>query len=160
MSEDCLTLNVFRPSGVHVDSSLPVMVWIQGGGFLGAYLIIPKFQYTYAISQKVILPCTTELLLSGNLWLVYAPHRTPKSFFAYSVVNVVSREPRSFLCLSTTVSDLLASLKDPRPRNEVPSTSVCATNGLLFSGSRITLRYLVEIPTKYAHVSVPSPWLV
>ena len=33
MSEDCLTLNVFRPSGVDTDSSLPVMVWIFGAGF-------------------------------------------------------------------------------------------------------------------------------
>ena len=36
MSEDCLTLNVFRPSGVDVGSPLPVMVWIHGGGFLCA----------------------------------------------------------------------------------------------------------------------------
>ncbi|KAF8505638.1 extracellular triacylglycerol lipase precursor [Russula emetica] len=33
MSEDCLTLNIFRPSGSDKDSSLPVMVWIYGGGF-------------------------------------------------------------------------------------------------------------------------------
>ena len=32
-SEDCLTLNVFRPSGIDVNSTLPVMVWIYGGGF-------------------------------------------------------------------------------------------------------------------------------
>ena len=33
MSEDCLTLNIFRPSGTDKDSSLPVMFWIYGGGF-------------------------------------------------------------------------------------------------------------------------------
>ncbi|KAI0269120.1 extracellular triacylglycerol lipase precursor [Gloeopeniophorella convolvens] len=35
MSEDCLTLNIFRPSDVNSNSSLPVMVWIYGGGFYG-----------------------------------------------------------------------------------------------------------------------------
>jgi Carboxylesterase family len=34
MSENCLTLNVFRPSGVNMNSRLPVMVWIYGGGFI------------------------------------------------------------------------------------------------------------------------------
>ncbi|OBZ77975.1 Lipase 2 [Grifola frondosa] len=33
MSEDCLTINVLRPSGVHQGSDLPVMVWIGGLGF-------------------------------------------------------------------------------------------------------------------------------
>ncbi|TFY71898.1 hypothetical protein EVG20_g1117 [Dentipellis fragilis] len=32
-SEDCLTLNVFRPAGLKADASLPVMLWIYGGGF-------------------------------------------------------------------------------------------------------------------------------
>lgn len=66
------------------------------------------------------------------------------------MVNVPSREPRSFLCLSTTVLDLLAFLKDPRLRSEVLSTSACATNGLPFSGSRTTLHNLVEIPARYS----------
>ena len=37
MSEDCLTLNIYRPSGIDVDASLPVMVWIYGGGFYGTW---------------------------------------------------------------------------------------------------------------------------
>ncbi|GAW02803.1 extracellular triacylglycerol lipase precursor [Lentinula edodes] len=33
LSEDCLTINVFRPSGVESSASLPVMFWTYGGGF-------------------------------------------------------------------------------------------------------------------------------
>ncbi|KAJ5129146.1 Carboxylesterase type B [Penicillium bovifimosum] len=32
-SEDCLTLDVCRPSGTNADAKLPVVVWIYGGGF-------------------------------------------------------------------------------------------------------------------------------
>ncbi|KAI0742345.1 extracellular triacylglycerol lipase precursor [Daedaleopsis nitida] len=34
VSEDCLTLNVYRSSGISNTSALPVMVWIYGGAFL------------------------------------------------------------------------------------------------------------------------------
>ncbi|GAA5835205.1 hypothetical protein JCM5353_002820 [Sporobolomyces roseus] len=33
-SEDCLSVNVFRPQGTSANSSLPVLAWIYGGGFL------------------------------------------------------------------------------------------------------------------------------
>ncbi|KAF8971835.1 carotenoid ester lipase [Flammula alnicola] len=32
-SEDCLTINVIKPSNVSADAKLPVVVWIFGGGF-------------------------------------------------------------------------------------------------------------------------------
>ena len=34
MSENCLTINVIRPSGIGKASSLPVMVWIHGGSLI------------------------------------------------------------------------------------------------------------------------------
>ncbi|KAJ7337487.1 extracellular triacylglycerol lipase precursor [Mycena albidolilacea] len=33
VSEDCLTVNVFRPAGVQSNALLPVMFWTYGGGF-------------------------------------------------------------------------------------------------------------------------------
>ncbi|KAJ7579027.1 esterase 1 [Mycena floridula] len=35
ISEDCLTINVFRPSGIQANASLPVLFWTYGGGFTG-----------------------------------------------------------------------------------------------------------------------------
>ncbi|KAK7048593.1 carboxylic ester hydrolase [Favolaschia claudopus] len=35
MSEDCLTINVFRPAGISARAKLPVMFWTFGGGFHG-----------------------------------------------------------------------------------------------------------------------------
>ena len=39
ISEDCLTLNIFRPAGLTQNSSLPVMLWIYGGGFMSTHLV-------------------------------------------------------------------------------------------------------------------------
>lgn len=33
-SEDCLTLNVWKPAAAKTDAKLPVMVWVHGGGFV------------------------------------------------------------------------------------------------------------------------------
>ncbi|KAJ7588057.1 extracellular triacylglycerol lipase precursor [Mycena floridula] len=33
MSEDCLTINILRPSGIHANASLPVLFWTYGGGY-------------------------------------------------------------------------------------------------------------------------------
>ncbi|PPQ88331.1 hypothetical protein CVT25_012442 [Psilocybe cyanescens] len=41
VSEDCLTLNIFRPRGTSDDDKLPVMVWIYGGIFI---VLISNFE--------------------------------------------------------------------------------------------------------------------
>ncbi len=41
MSEDCLTLNVFRPK--EATGPLPVMVWIHGGGFTSGASSVPSY---------------------------------------------------------------------------------------------------------------------
>ncbi len=33
-SEDCLNINVIRPTGATASSQLPVLFWIYGGGYL------------------------------------------------------------------------------------------------------------------------------
>lgn len=35
MGEDCLSINIIRPEGTNNASSLPVVLWIHGGGFWG-----------------------------------------------------------------------------------------------------------------------------
>ncbi|KAH9006961.1 esterase 1 [Lactarius hatsudake] len=50
MSEDCLTLNIFRPSGVDSLASLPVMVWIYGGGFISGQSSI--YDGSYFVEQS------------------------------------------------------------------------------------------------------------
>lgn len=41
MSEDCLTINVFRPAGAK--KTLPVMVWIHGGGLTAGSSAVPTY---------------------------------------------------------------------------------------------------------------------
>lgn len=40
MSEDCLTLNIWKPLGTSAgNGSLPVMVWLYGGGLTAGYTV-------------------------------------------------------------------------------------------------------------------------
>ncbi|WP_226635392.1 carboxylesterase/lipase family protein [Novosphingobium profundi] len=43
MSEDCLTLNVWKPASAGADSGLPVMVWIHGGGYVSGGSANPAY---------------------------------------------------------------------------------------------------------------------
>jgi carboxylesterase type B len=52
-SEDCLVLNVVRPSGISPDAKLPVAVWIHGGGNTEGGSRDPRYNLSYIVEQSV-----------------------------------------------------------------------------------------------------------
>lgn len=54
-SEDCLYLNLWKPSGAEATAKLPVMVWIHGGAFVGGSGSGPGTEGTEFAKQGVIL---------------------------------------------------------------------------------------------------------
>jgi para-nitrobenzyl esterase len=54
-SEDCLFINVWRPSAAASSAKLPVMVWIYGGGFTGGSSAMPFTSGTQLAKQGVVL---------------------------------------------------------------------------------------------------------
>ncbi|KAH7928068.1 alpha beta-hydrolase [Leucogyrophana mollusca] len=53
MSENCLNLNIWRPSGTTADAQLPVMVWVYGGGFNTGSASNPSTDPTRIINLSV-----------------------------------------------------------------------------------------------------------
>ncbi|KAK6525129.1 hypothetical protein TWF694_005275 [Orbilia ellipsospora] len=52
-SEDCLTLNVVRPSGIDSKKPLPIAVWIHGGGFVEGSSSNKRYNMTFLVEQSV-----------------------------------------------------------------------------------------------------------
>ncbi|MDA9503358.1 esterase [Bradyrhizobium sp. CCBAU 11386] len=67
-SEDCLTLNVFRPFGV--DGPLPVMVFIHGGAFVGGTANDPMFDGA-KLAQAGLIVVTVNFRLGALGWLTH-----------------------------------------------------------------------------------------
>lgn len=67
-SEDCLTLNVFRPFGV--DGPLPVMVFIHGGGFVSGTANDPLFDGA-RLAQAGLIVVTVNYRLGALGWLAH-----------------------------------------------------------------------------------------
>ncbi|KFY42676.1 hypothetical protein V495_04385 [Pseudogymnoascus sp. VKM F-4514 (FW-929)] len=53
VGEDCLNLNVVRPSGTKAKAKLPVMVWIYGGGFRQGSINDREFNTSYMVETSV-----------------------------------------------------------------------------------------------------------
>ncbi len=67
-SEDCLTLNVFRPFGV--DGPLPVMVFIHGGAFVGGTANDPLFDGA-KLAQAGLIVVSVNYRLGALGWLTH-----------------------------------------------------------------------------------------
>jgi para-nitrobenzyl esterase len=65
-SEDCLTLNVFRP--FEVEDPLPVMVWIHGGSFVAGTAGDPVFDGS-KLAQAGVIVITLNYRLGAFGWL-------------------------------------------------------------------------------------------
>lgn len=52
-SEDCLYFNLVRPSGLEKNASIPVAIWIHGGGFINGAGIQPNFNMSFLVQQSV-----------------------------------------------------------------------------------------------------------
>ncbi|KAK7178687.1 hypothetical protein PSPO01_15266 [Paraphaeosphaeria sporulosa] len=52
-SEDCLTLNVVRPSKAHRNLNLPVLVWIYGGGFQEGGSADQRYNMSFLVRESV-----------------------------------------------------------------------------------------------------------
>jgi triacylglycerol lipase len=73
-SEDCLNLNIVRPSGVNPATKLPVMVWIFGGGYIQGSINDPKFNMSYIVQTSVqiskpVIAVAINYRLSAMGWL-------------------------------------------------------------------------------------------
>ncbi|GAA6061450.1 hypothetical protein JCM10212_005653 [Sporobolomyces blumeae] len=53
LSEDCLTVNVVRPAGVAANASLPVGVWIYGGGYQQGGSADRRYNGTWVVQRSV-----------------------------------------------------------------------------------------------------------
>ena len=55
VSEDCLTLNVIRPSHISTGKKLPVAVWIHGGGYTEGGSRDPRYNLSFIVDQSVAM---------------------------------------------------------------------------------------------------------
>ncbi|KAF8907247.1 alpha/beta-hydrolase [Gymnopilus junonius] len=55
IGEDCLHLNIFRPTGISSNTKLPILFWIHGGAFTTNSASNPQFDPTEIIQRSVAI---------------------------------------------------------------------------------------------------------
>src|SRR5690348_12654192 len=70
MSEDCLTLNIWVPNGATAGATLPVMVWIYGGGLLNGTASTPLYAGD-ALARRGVIVVTANYRLGALGFLAH-----------------------------------------------------------------------------------------
>ncbi|KAH8884135.1 alpha/beta-hydrolase [Thozetella sp. PMI_491] len=55
MSENCLSINIVRPSKEHSHAKLPVVLWIHGGSYQYGTTGLPVYNLSYIVQQSVAI---------------------------------------------------------------------------------------------------------
>ncbi|CRK38838.1 hypothetical protein BN1708_016674 [Verticillium longisporum] len=151
MSEDCLTLNVVRPSGKH-EKPLPVLVWIFGGGLFTGSIADPQYNLS-GIVKALPAPFTSW----GPTW-----ETELKPQFAAPGGHILSLWPRalgSYAVLGGTsmatplVSGVLALLAEIRGRlDPVELTNILAATAKphFFNDGNQAFNQLAPVPQQGA----------
>ena len=81
-SEDCLYLNVFTPANASASSSLPVMVWVHGGGYQGGGSHEARLNGTWDAAldaDLIVVTVNYRLNIFGFLASDALRHKDPKN---------------------------------------------------------------------------------
>ena len=98
-SEDCLYLNVFTPANATATSSLPVMVWVHGGGYQGGGSHEARLNGTWDAaldSDLIVVTVNYRLNIFGFLASDALRHKDPKN----GTGNYGIQDQRAALALS------------------------------------------------------------
>ncbi|TBU54914.1 alpha/beta-hydrolase [Dichomitus squalens] len=131
-SEDCLFLNIFRPSNVSTSEKIPVLVWFYGGAFMNGAASDPRYNPTFLI-QRSVATSKPIIFVSVNYRM------NTFGFLASSHVPA---------------SDLNAGLQDQRAALEFLQENIAAFGG---DPEKACLRSYRRAGSAEAHVLFPSP---
>lgn len=95
-SEDCLNLNVIRPSGTSNHDKLPVLVWIYGGGFRQGASADPMWNLSY-ISDTAVQNKQPIITISINYRLSFLGFPAGRQVANAGVANLALKDQRMAL---------------------------------------------------------------
>ncbi|KAJ7704493.1 esterase 1 [Mycena rosella] len=136
VSEDCLTLNIFRPAGLPLNASLPVLFWTYGGGFTSGGS--SQFNASAIVAQSVARG-TPIIYVSFNYRL--GPLGFPQGFEASQrgILNLALRD--QLACLEWVQLFIGAFGGDPSKVTMFGQSSGAIMTALLFMGSNNIERF-------------------